>query len=254
VTSTVTNFFIFGSAYILNAYVLLPWLNTYWGMFHSVAVTSLLFLGAISQWQAMLTDPGAVPRDAIPFSKDFRTHNVPVRTCRRCGCFKPARAHHDRISNRCVVKMDHYCPWVNNVVGFNNHKFFILFLAYIFLGSVYALGLIVWHHVTCKFKCVVVGAFGSILMMLVALEALLFGLFTIGMFCEQIYGVMSGGTQIDRLKGDCQEIQWASPEAFAGVFGDGGFSLLWLLPVEPQWDDHDRMLGFRTSDQRFLEV
>ncbi|OLQ09730.1 Palmitoyltransferase ZDHHC15 [Symbiodinium microadriaticum] len=30
----------------------------------------------------------------------------------------------------CVLRMDHYCPWLNNTVGYANHKFFLQFLVY----------------------------------------------------------------------------------------------------------------------------
>lgn len=31
------------------------------------------------------------------------------RYCRKCGAWKPPRAHHDSMSGRCVLRMDHYC-------------------------------------------------------------------------------------------------------------------------------------------------
>lgn len=40
---------------------------------------------------------------AVPNVNPFRKY------CRRCKCFKPARAHHCSICNRCIVKMDHHC-------------------------------------------------------------------------------------------------------------------------------------------------
>lgn len=47
-----------------------------------------------------------------------------------CHVFKPERCHHCSVCNRCVLNMDHHCPWINNCVGFYNRKIFILLLIY----------------------------------------------------------------------------------------------------------------------------
>jgi palmitoyltransferase ZDHHC2/15/20 len=47
-----------------------------------------------------------------------------------CHVFKPERCHHCSVCNRCVLNMDHHCPWINNCVGFFNRKKFLLLLFY----------------------------------------------------------------------------------------------------------------------------
>lgn len=59
-----------------------------------------------------------------------------MRYCRVCRAYKPDRAHHCSVCKRCILRMDHHCVFINNCVSFYNHKFFIAFVTYAFLGCV----------------------------------------------------------------------------------------------------------------------
>lgn len=59
-----------------------------------------------------LTDPGSVPRAAVP-QEEQRRESPSHSMCGQCQTFKPPMSHHCRICNRCVSRMDHHCPWVS---------------------------------------------------------------------------------------------------------------------------------------------
>lgn len=40
--------------------------------------------------------------------------------------------------HRCVMKMDHHCPWINTCVGHRNHARFIYFLLFAIVGCIHA--------------------------------------------------------------------------------------------------------------------
>ncbi|OUM54684.1 hypothetical protein BVG19_g4104 [[Candida] boidinii] len=56
--------------------------------------------------------------------------NGGFRFCNSCKCWKPDRCHHCSACNKCILKMDHHCPWFSECIGFKNLKFFFQFLVY----------------------------------------------------------------------------------------------------------------------------
>jgi len=97
-----------------------------------------IFMTLASFFQAVRTDPGSTPmspkwsdKDSPPAEARERKHcSDEARWCRKSGSYKPDRAHYCRVLKKGVLRMDHYCPWLGNTVGFHNQKFFFLFLFY----------------------------------------------------------------------------------------------------------------------------
>lgn len=61
------------------------------------------------------------------------------KKCSRCDFVKPIRTHHCTICNQCVFNMDHHCPWVNNCIGLENLRYFLLFIFYLLCVILYSL-------------------------------------------------------------------------------------------------------------------
>ena len=50
--------------------------------------------------------------------------------CSQCANWKFDRTHHCSMNNRCILKMDHFCPWIGGPLGESNIKYFIQFNGY----------------------------------------------------------------------------------------------------------------------------
>lgn len=96
--------------------------------------------------KAWLTDPGRVPKRKIDDENDDDDDEEPLgRYCRKCRVYKPPRCHHCSSCNRCILKMDHHCPWIGNCVGFYNHGHFIRFLIFASIASTALFWILIWR-------------------------------------------------------------------------------------------------------------
>lgn len=164
------------------------------------------------------------------------------------------RAHHCRLCGRCVVRMDHHCPWVNNCVGVANQKHFILFLFYALAVTGYAVGLVLYHFIECVAEeyCDDYSTLTANLIRAALVIAAAAMIFTLSMLLNQFHGVISGLGTVDRMQRrkkdgrirggpeDFRPIRWKD------IFGDGN-KIMWLFPTDPHFrkPQRERILGFR---------
>ncbi|XP_062180370.1 probable protein S-acyltransferase 16 isoform X2 [Phragmites australis] len=125
-------------------------LSTAAGVANAAAFTALAAACVATYAAAVRRDPGRVPPDFVPDVEDAKSsvHEIKrkggdLRYCQKCCHYKPPRAHHCRVCKRCVLKMDHHCIWINNCVGHENYKIFLVFVLYAVVASFYSLILII---------------------------------------------------------------------------------------------------------------
>ncbi|XP_041104310.1 palmitoyltransferase ZDHHC3-A isoform X1 [Polyodon spathula] len=238
VCGVITWLLVFYAEFVVLFVMLVPSKSLVYSIINGVLFNVLAFLALASHFRAMLTDPGAVPKGNA--TKEFieslqlKPGQV-VYKCPKCCSIKPDRAHHCSVCKRCIRKMDHHCPWVNNCVGEENQKYFVLFTMYIALISLHCLVMVVFHFLYCFeedwAKCSTFSPPATvILLILLCFEGLLFLIFTSVMFGTQIHSICTDETGIERLKGETPT--WERKRCWEGmkaVFG-GPLSLGWFSP------------------------
>jgi len=273
------------SQFVVSFYIISPFLGiftSFWGFFHFSLFNSIATLCLLCHARTMLSNPGAVPPNAKPLTPEGWASQ-----CHKCHSFKPPRAHHCSICGRCVIKMDHHCPWVNNCVGIANHKFFLLFLIYCCTSCVYGLVLMAFRGYYCIYStpntanlsCEVTAG-TTLAVLTVMCFAALFALFTCCMACDQSSVVTTNLTQIDRMKShhpsgggghghthsggggghnhshgtssrsgwDRRKIWDNISEIVGGDAYQEGFKIAWLLPVPIVYRNPEALSGYCYRD------
>ena len=101
----------------------------------SISFHIITGLAIVSYYRGVATDPGRIPTSSEWEKENAEKKTEGLRFCSREKKWKPERTHFCSAIGHNVLKMDHYCPWLANCVGYFNHKFFMLFIVYASIAS-----------------------------------------------------------------------------------------------------------------------
>ncbi|KAJ8927152.1 hypothetical protein NQ314_020425 [Rhamnusium bicolor] len=206
----ITYLAVFYADYVIIKWVVLQtMIDSLWGTFNVVMFNTVIFFLMIAHIKAVLTDPGTIPlpQNRVDFS-DIHSSNsgcdfVNWTVCARCETYRPPRAHHCRICQRCIRRMDHHCPWINNCVGERNQKYFIQFLIYVGALSAYAVTLVIMSWMTeCKDCTQDIPLKQARIMhcVILLLESALFGMFVAAILIDQLQAILSDETAVEQVQ------------------------------------------------------
>ncbi|CAL1527464.1 unnamed protein product [Lymnaea stagnalis] len=162
-------------------------------------------LTLFNYFAACIRGPGFVPMKWRPKNPE---HVKYLQFCEACEGYKAPRSHHCRKCGRCVMKMDHHCPWINTCCGHFNHGNFCWFLLFAPIGCIHALTIFVpsiyralnfhyYYHFRPKEPIVYLGVWGFVVTMF-AVGLAIGVIIAVGMlFYIQIRSVLKNETGIE---------------------------------------------------------
>ncbi|KAL7408816.1 DHHC palmitoyltransferase-domain-containing protein [Mrakia frigida] len=136
-------------AYTSQIFVIWPWYDRElsWELVALLGPFNVL-VGMIfwSYYLCVTTEPGRVPDkwEPDPGREDMEVKKLTggPRYCSKCSAYKPPRAHHCKTCNRCILRMDHHCPWTANCIGHHNYASFVRFLTFVDVSCTYNMVLV----------------------------------------------------------------------------------------------------------------
>ncbi|CAE8596777.1 unnamed protein product, partial [Polarella glacialis] len=211
--------------------------------------------------RAYCSDPGVVPTSWHDFVRSVgpalpvvpsaaRWNPGKASYCRKCTMPRPERAHHCNVSGVCVLRMDHYCPWINNCVGVGNYKFFLQLVVYGSLASFIGVTTALPELILCTgtlfgvtdadvFKADILQTSDIIAFLVFGCLAIFLGILLAPMLATHLPLAASNVTAIE---GNYDNMvnpyhlgsRIANLEQVLGSFGPD-----WFLPIKPMWPKGD---------------
>ncbi|KAK1118512.1 hypothetical protein K0M31_014823 [Melipona bicolor] len=115
----------------------------------SIVIAAIFLTHICSHLTVLLLDP-ADPRvrsqptnKVLPeFDRQKHSHVIENGRCHLCNITTESkRTKHCSICNKCIVRFDHHCKWLNNCIGARNYRAFLVCLISAILASLFVAGL-----------------------------------------------------------------------------------------------------------------
>ncbi|KAL0902570.1 hypothetical protein ABMA27_000407 [Loxostege sticticalis] len=104
-----------------------PYIATFLVIFGNWLLLNIIF----HYYMGVATPPGYPPNGSMV--------SQAASICKKCITPKPPRTHHCSVCDRCILGMDHHCPWLNNCVGYFNARYFYLYMVYMVVGVTFVI-------------------------------------------------------------------------------------------------------------------
>ncbi|XP_063978418.1 probable palmitoyltransferase ZDHHC24 [Diachasmimorpha longicaudata] len=166
------------------------------------------------------------------------------RFCVSCEAMAPPRSWHCQTCDICILKRDHHCVFTGCCIGHFNHRYFLMFVLYLFIATVYSFyynNYFIWGRIEFQFPMSIVKlifplasfAFGldystdQLYLMLYVISIVGMG-FTGTLSVYHFQLVFTGAVAHERVKKNSKyDLGWR--ENVKNVFGERWY-LTWILP------------------------
>lgn len=117
--------------------------------------------------------------------------------CNKCSIVKSNESTgHCNVCDYCIIKRDHHCFWIDNCIGNNNHRLFILYLLYMQIFFIYSFNLLYYN---VKLSTSIIN-FRISLMRLLLVQLIPLISFTFFLLFQQFLFISCGYTQYELVK------------------------------------------------------
>ena len=139
----------------------------------------------------------------ISLRRNTAVDRIVEKQCYTCESLMPPYVHHCNACGRCIVYMDHHCPWVNNCVGFYTQKTFFLFNFYALITLAYSIVVLTKNSLQTiygvnamieDFSATIAAVWVSLFLVYLSF------LFVLVVFCDQVTIILNRMQMIDRVK------------------------------------------------------